>query len=89
LAFVDDPKANGVPEISKLVVALITPPVTFPPALMFVVTVSLPATLMVDPDCLMIESSTFAAPPLLANTGTLPFLQAVPEEQVMVLAGGA
>jgi hypothetical protein len=62
---------------------------TFPPALMFWVAVSLPATLMVDPDCFMIESSTFAAPPLLANMGMLPFLQAVPEEHVMVLAGGA
>jgi hypothetical protein len=56
---------------------------------MFWVAVSLPATLMVDPDCFMIESSTFAAPPLLANMGMLPFLQAVPEEHVMVLAGGA
>jgi hypothetical protein len=65
------------------------PALTFPPALRFWVAVSLPATLIVDPDCLMIESSTFAAPPLLANTGMLPFLQAEPEEHVMGLAGGA
>src|SRR6202451_2677161 len=60
---------------------------TFPPALMFWVAVSLPATLMVVPDCLMIESGSVAAPPLLANTGMSPFLHAVPEEQLMVLAG--
>jgi hypothetical protein len=75
--------------MSKLVVALTTVPLTFPPALMFMVAVSLPVTLMVDPDCLMIESSSVAAPPLLENTGMWPFLQAVPEEHVMVLAAGS
>src|SRR5579863_4519716 len=50
---------------------------------------TLPATLMVEPLSWIIESLTFAAPPLLANTGMWPDLHADEVEQVMVLAMGA
>jgi hypothetical protein len=42
-----------------------------------------PATEIVDPDWLMIELSTLEAPPVVVNTGTVPLLHAVAEEQVI------
>jgi hypothetical protein len=60
----------------------------FPPIWKLVVALTLPATLTVVPDWLTIELSTLEAPPVVVNTGTVPLLQAVAEEQVMVKVAG-
>jgi len=59
------------------------------PMLKLVLALTEPATEIVVPDWVTIELSTLAAPPVVVNTGMVAFLQAEPEEQVMVLAAGA
>ena len=70
------PAAVTLPPTVKLPLAVI-----LPPAWMFPVAVSLPEIFKVLPLCDKIELVIVALPPLLANTGTSPVLQAVLDAQ--------
>src|SRR5215471_15609071 len=72
------PKIVGV---LAALVALMMPPDAIPPF-----TVWLPATLIVVPLWLTIESPTLELPALLENSGMKPVLQAVVEEQTISFA---
>ena len=78
----ETPPAVMVP--TALILPLVFKPfvaVTVPLAATLPVTVSLPETFSVLPLWDTMELVTVALPPLLANTGTNPVLQAVPDAQ--------